>query len=97
MFRRIFRPLLAESCRLVWPGFSIDVPSKNAGIAIAEQAATLGYEPDLFFDDETDLWSVYCGKRMIASYDNVVKGQRELNEIAVEHCSKCDVWVTGGN
>jgi len=77
--------------------FSIDVRSKNAGIAIAEQAATPGYEPDLFFDDETDRWSAYCGKRMIASYDNVDKGQRELNEIAVEHCSKCDGWVTGGN
>ncbi len=77
--------------------FSIDVPSKEAGIAVAERAASLGYEPDLFYDDESSRWSVYCGKQMIASYDNVISGQFELNEIAVEHSAHCDGWVTGGN
>ena len=77
--------------------FSIDVPDKTAGIAVAERAATLGYEPNLYFDDESARWSVYCGKHMIATYENVVHGQLELNEIAVEHDSRCDGWVTSGN
>ena len=77
--------------------FSVDVPSKQAGIAVAELAATLGYEPDLYFDDESDRWSVYCGIQMIANYENVVRGQSELNEIASEHGSFCDGWVTAGN
>ena len=77
--------------------FSIDVPSKDAGIAVAERVATLGYEPDLYYDDQSDRWSVYCGKQMIANYENVIRGQLELNKIAVEHESNCDGWVAGGN
>jgi hypothetical protein len=77
--------------------FTIDVPSRDVGIAVAERAATLGYEPDLFYDDESDSWSVYCGKQMIANYENVVNGQLELNGIATEHDSFCDGWITSGN
>jgi hypothetical protein len=77
--------------------FSIDVPSELAGIAVAERATTLGYEPDLFHDDESDRWSVYCGKQMLANYENVVSSQLELNKIAAEHDSHCDGWLTRGN
>lgn len=77
--------------------FSVDVPSKDSGIAVAERSATLGYETNLFYDEETDRWSVYCAKAMLATYENVVNGQVELNEIAIEHGANCDGWVTAGN
>lgn len=77
--------------------FSVDVPDEATAKRVAELVAPLGFDPRLYWDDESETWSVYCAKRMLATYENVVAGQQQLNELLEPHGGYCDGWGTFGN
>ena len=77
--------------------FTIDIPNNDKAKTMAELIAPLGYTPEIYFDEASKTWSLYCGKSMLATHDNVVEAQVELNEVVAPHGGKCDGWVTGGN
>ena len=77
--------------------FTIVVPNNDKAKAMAELIAPLGYAPEIYFDEKSETWSLYCGKSMLATHDNVVEAQAELNEVVAPHGGNCDGWVTGGN
>jgi hypothetical protein len=83
------RPMVIE--------FSVDVPDERAARRVAEVVAPAGFDPSLFHDDETDSWSVYCAKEMLATHENVIDVQSELNRLLQPHGGHCDGWGTFGN
>lgn len=83
------RPMVIE--------FSVDVPDERAARRVAEVVAPVGFYPSIFRHDETDSWSVYCAKEMLATYEAVVDVQSELNRLLQPHGGQCDGWGTFGN
>jgi hypothetical protein len=77
--------------------FSVDVPDERAARRVAEVAACAGFDPSIIRDDETDSWSVYCAKEMLATYETVIDVQSELNRLLRPHGGYCDGWGTFGN
>src|SRR5262245_41585984 len=74
--------------------FTVDVPSEAAGRQVAERAALLGYRAKVDHDVEDDVWTCYCTKRMLATYDDVVAAQVELEAVSVPFGGHCDGWGT---
>ena len=83
------RPMVIE--------FSVDVPDERAARRVAEVVAPAGFDPSIFHHDETDSWSIYCAKEMLATYDAVIDVQSELNRLLRPHDGRCDGWGTYGN
>jgi hypothetical protein len=77
--------------------FTIAVPSVECAHSLAERIAGLGYEPDLYLDEETGSVSLYCARMMLASYEGVVSAQFELNQLCQPVGANCDGWTTAGN
>jgi len=86
--------------------FSVAAPSKEAAEGVAAAAQRLGYRTDVWFDDEeqdldgdddTPPWTCYCTKSMLATYEGVIRAQRELDEIGRPFGAWSDGWGTYGN
>lgn len=77
--------------------FSINAPDQSISRRVAELVAAHGYEPKIYFDDESDIWSVYCSRLMLATYEGVVSAQDELNELISRFGANCDGWGMPGN
>jgi regulator of RNase E activity RraB len=77
--------------------FTIAVPTQSAGHAIAQAAQELGYRASVEHDDEDDVWTCFCTKHMLATYEGVVLGQQELNTLSRPHGGECDGWGSFGN
>jgi len=77
--------------------FSIDVPNRQVGDAIACQTKVLGYFSVVDQDDKSGSWTCYCTKAMVLTYEGVVAAQAELNRIAQPLGGYCDGWGTFGN
>ena len=85
--------------------FHVAAPDEAAAQQVAAKAAELGYQPEIFFDDEEeDLdgepllpWTVECTKTMVPEYDAIIAAQKELDEIARPLGAFADGWGTYGN
>jgi len=77
--------------------FTIAVPSRAAGQAVALAAQAAGYRTSVEQVAEERTWTCYCTKHMIASYEAVVLAQRELNRLSGPHGGQCDGWGSFGN
>jgi hypothetical protein len=77
--------------------FFVVVPSEMAGAAVAARVKPLGFVPSVEQDDETHRWTCYCKKTIIPSYDNVVRSEQQLDEIAREHGGHADGFGSFGN
>jgi hypothetical protein len=87
----------ADMSRPMVIDFSVEVPDERSARRVAEVAAPAGFDPSLFHDDESDSWSVYCAKEMLATYETVVGAQADLNRLVQPHGGHCDGWGTFGN
>jgi hypothetical protein len=77
--------------------YSIGVPDELCAQRIAELTTSHGFDVSLCSDEGAGSWSVYCAKKMLATYDGVVAVQTQLNELAHPHGGSCDGWGTFGN
>lgn len=77
--------------------FMIAVPNADSGQAIADLAKKIGYETDLYLDEETGELTCYCTKTMIPAYEAVIGTQDELDELARPHNGYIDGWGTYGS
>ncbi len=77
--------------------FSVEVPDETSARRVAEIVAAHGFDPSISDHDDSDSWSVYCSKSMLATYEGVVAVQLELNELSSPHGGTCDGWGTFGN
>jgi Regulator of ribonuclease activity B len=87
----------ADMSRPMTIEFAIAAPDVGSAQAIAEVVSARGFDPDIFIDDDDQAVSVYCGKSMMATYENVVAVQAELNELCLKYGAECDGWGTFGN
>jgi hypothetical protein len=83
------RPMVIE--------FSVDAPDERAARRMSELVTPLGFDASIFYDEESQSWSVYCGKSMLATYDGVIAVQDQLNELLMPLGGNCDGWGTHGN
>lgn len=83
------RPMVIE--------FSVDAPDERAARRVSEVVASAGFDPSILHDDETESWSVYCAKELLATYETVIGVQSELNRLLPPHGGHCDGWGTFGN
>jgi hypothetical protein len=77
--------------------FAIAVPNEASARAVAAAVELHGYQPSLDHDDEDDGWSVYCTKRMLATYEGVVAAQAELDKLSHPFGGYSDGWGSFGN
>ena len=88
---------VADMSRPMVIDFSVEVPDERTARRVAELVAARGFDPSISQDDDSDSWSVYCSKSMLATYEGVVAVQAELNELLTLHGGVCDGWGTFGN
>ncbi|WP_394848602.1 ribonuclease E inhibitor RraB [Pendulispora brunnea] len=77
--------------------FMIDVPSERAGHDVARCASARGYSTRVEYDEESERWTCYCTKSMLATYDAIVAAQTELGILSDEFGGCSDGWGTFGN
>ena len=87
----------ADMSRSMVIDFSVEVPDERTARRVAEVVAAHGFDPSISEDDDSDSWSVYCSKSMLATYEGVVAVQVELSELLSPHGGICDGWGTFGN
>ena len=99
------RPLLIE--------FPVAVPDEASANSTATAMTEAGYDPHVEYDegepdfdpevDDADefgpAWTVYANVRMIPEYDEIVRIQAELDQIARPFGGKSDGWgvMLGGD
>ena len=62
--------------------FFVAVPSKETGDQVAIKVKKLGFKPTVEQDGETGDWTCYCTKTLIPEYAEVVRLEKELDDIA---------------
>ena len=77
--------------------FTIEAPDEPAARLIAKLVSAQGFDPSISDNGGKSIWSVYCSKFMLATYDGVVAARAQLNDIARPHGGRCDGWETFGN
>jgi regulator of RNase E activity RraB len=81
--------------------FTIVAPDEARATAIAAALAKAGYastelEPPSDEDDGVD-WTVLIRHTTVATYEEVLRAQAELTELAEPHGGHCDGWGSFGN
>jgi hypothetical protein len=87
----------ADMSRPMVIDFFVDAPTQTSADAVATAASVRGYGVSVERDMERQRWTCVCSKRMLATYDNVVAAQRELDELGGPVGARSDGWGTGGN
>jgi hypothetical protein len=77
--------------------YTILAADVDSARSLAERIATCGYAPRLEVDGQDGSVSIYCARRMLATYDGVVSCQAQLNELCLSVSAECDGWITSGN
>ena len=83
--------------------FQVAAADEESATKIAEAASKLGYRTAIYFDDEEDfdegddLWTTECTKEMVVTYEELLKTQTELDELAKPLGGYIDGWGTFGN
>ena len=62
--------------------FFIVVPSKDIGEQVAALVKALGFNASVEQDDESGDWTCYCSKTLIPEYSEIVRIEKELDNIA---------------
>jgi hypothetical protein len=76
--------------------FAVAAPDEDSSNAIAQAARVQGYRTDVHRGDDGK-WSCYCTRTMIATYDEVVRVQAELDALSRPLGGHADGWGTFGN
>jgi regulator of RNase E activity RraB len=77
--------------------FTVVVPDEASATSVARAARSAGYETAIDLDEESDESICVCTKLMLATYDNVLRAQEELQELAAPYGGEVDGWGTFGN
>jgi len=77
--------------------FAVDVPDGDTARTVATAVSPLGFQPDCYYDAESNSWSCYCTKTIIPTYDLVVAIQRQLDDVSRPFGGKSDGWGSFGN
>ena len=77
--------------------FMIACPSIPVAEAIAPLADQKGYKVEISHDPEDDSITFYCMKSMLLEYDELIRIQDELDQLAKPHGGYIDGWGTFGN
>ncbi len=72
----------ADLSRPLEMDFFIAVPSKDSGEQIAALVKVLGFNTSVEQDDESGDWTCYCAKTLIPEYSEIVRIEKELDNIA---------------
>ena len=93
------QPLLIE--------FAVAVPDEAAANNTSAALTKAGYEPEVVYDEgESDedgeldpddeefgpSWTVYANVQMVPGYDEIIRIQAELDQLARPFDGKCDGW-----
>jgi hypothetical protein len=77
--------------------FVLSTNDMSQARSIAQLVAEHGYQTDIHLNDESRSIDVYCTKRMVPTYDDVVACQAELTQLCEPFGVVCDSWGTYGN
>lgn len=77
--------------------FMVAVPDERTGRQFAERVRTLGFEPKVERDSESQTWTCYCSKQMVPAYEAIILAQDDLDEMAKPFGGYSDGWGTLGN
>ena len=77
--------------------FMVAVPSADVGHTIAAEARRRGFDTEVAHDGESDEWTCYCTREMLATYDGIIAAQKELDRLARPFGGHADGWGTWGN
>lgn len=101
------RQLAEAGCDMTRPmtfEFHVAAPTEESANQVAAEAAKLGYDAELFFDDGSEddpddplpPWTCECTKVMLPTYDAVVGAQAELEKVARRFGAYVDGWGSFG-
>jgi len=74
--------------------FAIAVPDRRSGEAVAEAAASRGFDVEVSHDEPLDAWTCYCCMEMVATYERLLQVQEDLQRLAEPHGGDIDGWET---
>ncbi|WP_265092575.1 MULTISPECIES: ribonuclease E inhibitor RraB [unclassified Acinetobacter] len=77
--------------------FFVAVPSEEAGEKVANKAQQLGYEVSVEKDRVTGEWTCYCEKKMIPTYEELIKSENELDKIGKQYGGYSDGFGSCGS
>lgn len=72
--------------------FFVAVPDQVKGQKLTQVLKEAGFNCFLEQDDETDEWACCCSRRMLLNYNELVKVQKELNNLSKPHGGFSDGW-----
>lgn len=75
--------------------FIIDVPNENSGKQVLEELKTEGYRCEMDYDDEEEMWAVYCFIDMMLTYESIVEIQDKLRDLIHPLDGEIDGWGVG--
>jgi PhoPQ-activated pathogenicity-related protein len=73
--------------------FFIVIPSEEIGEKISTEVKRLGYKVSVEQDNDTREWTCYCTNTMIPFYDDIIKIEEGLNNIASQYGGYTDGLV----
>jgi pterin-4a-carbinolamine dehydratase/regulator of RNase E activity RraB len=77
--------------------FHVAAPSEAAARRIAAAVAARDYRTQVHLDEETQRWTCWCTRTMLAQYAAIVACQAELDVIGRAEDGRADGWGTFGN
>ena len=77
--------------------FFISVTNEESGKLISRDVMGLDYRVSLEMDSEMNEWTCYCAKTMIPKYEDIIRIEEELDEIAKRHGGYIDGFGSFGN
>lgn len=77
--------------------FTVAVLDEGTAQLVAAAVDKEGYSPSISCDPESEEWTVYCTRTMIAEYGALLACQRELSEVCGPIGGTPDGWGTFGN
>jgi hypothetical protein len=77
--------------------FTVEIPSRADAQAVAAFAQKAGYRTAIDLDEEDGVWTCYCARDMIVTYEAVVAAQQELGRPSEPHGGHCVGWGSFGN
>lgn len=77
--------------------FFIAVPSEQAGNQLAREAKKLGFNVSVEKDDDSGEWTCYCTKRLVPEYTEIVRIEKDLDNLASSYGGYADGFGSYGN
>jgi hypothetical protein len=72
--------------------FFVVVPDQVTGEILSKVHKDKGYNCFLEQDDETDEWACSCSKKMVLKYNQIIKVQKELDNLSKPIGGYSDGW-----